>query len=228
LVCDAVRLAEGVIRQLPRRDSLPLRRSWSPGGGARCVAQAAPSSGQRKRPRQNLQADHHRQTHSSFATESLQQRTRRQQTFADLPRVAEQRFGVAALLAGSAPKRRCTSRPQTRIKHKTRRRKGGSYPLSHLYGHFGLVRLSKPGRTRGRPGAGRSSRDGVPRVSGNTDWSLNQLSQAVAGIETAWDRRYFLDENGERQLIGTRRKLPPTRSPGLSEGAFHLANRVTV
>jgi hypothetical protein len=32
-----------------------------------------------------------------------------------------------------------------RIKHKTRRRKGGSYPLSHLYGHFGLVRLSRLG-----------------------------------------------------------------------------------
>ena len=28
------------------------------------------------------------------------------------------------------------------FKHKTRRRKGGTYPLSHLYGHFGLVRLS--------------------------------------------------------------------------------------
>jgi hypothetical protein len=27
-----------------------------------------------------------------------------------------------------------------RIKHKTRRRKGGTYPLSHLYGYFGLVR----------------------------------------------------------------------------------------
>jgi hypothetical protein len=35
-----------------------------------------------------------------------------------------------------------------RSKHKVRRRRGGTYPLQHLYGYFGLVRLTARGRSQ--------------------------------------------------------------------------------
>ena len=51
-----------------------------------------------------------------------------------------------------------------RIKHKVRRRKGGTYPLSHLYGYFALFRLTALGHDVGegvmsclRAGCGKSA-----------------------------------------------------------------------
>jgi hypothetical protein len=45
-----------------------------------------------------------------------------------------------------------------RNKYTVRRRRGGTYPLSHLYGHFGLVRLTARGGVAWRDGR---QREGV-------------------------------------------------------------------
>ena len=58
-----------------------------------------------------------------------------------------------------------------RFKHKVRRRKGGAYPLSHLYGHFGLVRLCRLGHDvpwgrQARPDAAAGSMKGCGKQDG--------------------------------------------------------------
>ena len=100
-----------------------------------------PSKKSIKRMVEKVHALTERQTSWQETTEVVGKLNR----IARLGKLLQSRFGHAAYRAldnYTAPR----LRRWLRFKYKVRKSKGGSYPLSHLYGHFGLVRLSARGR----------------------------------------------------------------------------------
>jgi hypothetical protein len=101
-----------------------------------------PSKKSIKRMVEKVHAMTERRTSWQETTEMVGKLNRSLRGWANYFKVGSDSDAYRALDSYTAPR----LRRWLRFKYKTRNTKGGSYPLSHLYGHFGLVRLGARGR----------------------------------------------------------------------------------
>ena len=116
-------------------------RLYSPKTGKAYIGMR-PSKKSIKRMVEKVHALTERQTNWQETTEVVGKLNRSLRGWANYFKVGSDSDAYRALDSYTAPR----LRRWLRRKYNARHRKGGSYPLSHLYGYFGLVRLSARGR----------------------------------------------------------------------------------
>ena len=116
-------------------------RLYSPKTGKSRIGMR-PSKKSIKRVVEKIHAMTERQTSWQQTTEVVGKLNRSLRGWANYFKVGSDSDAYRALDNYTAPR----LRRWLRFKYNLRHKKGGSYPLSHLYGYFGLVRLSARGR----------------------------------------------------------------------------------
>lgn len=116
-------------------------RLYSPKTGKARIGMR-PSKKSIKRMVEKVHAMTERQTSWQETTEVVGKLNRSLRGWANYFKVGSDSDAYRALDNYTAPR----LRRWLRFKYKLRHKKGGSYPLSHLYGYFGLVRLTARGR----------------------------------------------------------------------------------